>query len=262
MTAPGFRPIVAPMKGPGILRGLYLPAVNLLYPANCHVCGTALGPFGDSPLCPACLRAIRPIGARACSLCGLPLPETVPVPEGFLCGECRTTRRYFRRALSAFVYDGPARELVHMFKYSGRSYLARFFAVAIAEAVEGRVDITGTELVVPVPLHRSRRRKRGYNQADEIGRRLARLLGLRAERRALERVRRTASQVGKTREGRRANVRGSFRVVDRRLVRKRSIFLVDDVFTTGATVDECSKVLLRAGASRVVVLTAARDILG
>ncbi len=262
MTKPGVCSTIARMRGVGIFRALYLPAINLLYPANCHVCGTALRPFGDSPVCPACRRKISFIGVRACAGCGLPLRETVPVGEEFLCGGCRTARHYFERGVSAFVYDGPARELIHLFKYSGSSYLARFFALSLADAVRERLDVTGAELVVPVPLHRSRRRKRGYNQAGEIARRLARLLGLRCKPGALQRLSQCGSQVGRTRARRKENVRGCFRVLDRRLVRERTIFLVDDVYTTGATVDECSKVLLRAGAERVIALTAARDTLG
>ena len=188
------------------------------------------------------------------------MPETAPTGEGFLCGECRMRSHYFRRAISGFVYDGPARELIHVFKYSGRRYLARFFAGAIGDAVEARAEVTGKELIVPVPIHRSRLRERGYNQAGEIARSLGKILGLEVESRALERTSQSSSQVGMTRRQRRENVRGCFRVVDRRFVRGVEIYLVDDVYTTGATLDECSRVLLRAGAESVTALTAARDM--
>ncbi|MDP8247564.1 MAG: ComF family protein [Candidatus Tritonobacter lacicola] len=246
----------------GILRALYLAVINLVYPANCPVCGAGLSPFEDSPLCPDCLRETCFIRGRACAGCGLPLPEALPAGDGFLCGECRMTRRYFFRAISAFVYEGPVKELIHVFKYSGRAYLAGFFAAAIADAMKGRVEVSGEEVVVPVPIHRARLRGRGYNQAGEIARRLAGLLGLKVELKVLRRLTQPAFQVGLTRSQRRENIKGCFRVADRRTVKNRRFFLVDDVYTTGSTLDECSRVLLRAGAESVIAITAARDILG
>ena len=179
-----------------------------------------------------------------CPRCGYQAPAI----EG-LCGRCRTgdTRYDFGRA--ALVFDESLRLAIHHFKYNDRVSLARPFGAALRACLKCQDFVA--ELIVPVPLHRSRERERGYNQAEL----LAATLGRPVDRRLLGRRRPTATQTGLTQYQRAVNVRGAFEV--RRKV-SGSVLIVDDVETTGSTINEVAKVLRRGGASRVEVLTLAR----
>ena len=179
-----------------------------------------------------------------CPRCGY----QVPAIDG-LCGRCRTgdTRYDFGRA--ALVFDESLRLAIHHFKYNDRISLARPFGAALRAFLKGQDFVA--ELIVPVPLHRSRERERGYNQAEL----LAAALGKPMDRRLLRRQRLTATQTGMTRHQRDVNVRGAFEVQQKV---SGSVLIVDDVETTGSTINEVAKVLRRGGASRIEVLTLAR----
>lgn len=173
---------------------------------------------------------------------------------------CRLTPPHFRRAVAYGAYAGELRDLVHLLKYQGiRSaarVLGRLLNVATAE-----VKLEETTLVVPVPLAKTKRRFRGFNQAEEIARAFGRERagsGIEINTAVLVRTRDTVSQTGLTREQRKANLRGAFKVVNPEKLRDRNMLLVDDVMTTGATAGECARVLLRAGAKEVFVATVAR----
>ncbi len=179
-----------------------------------------------------------------CPRCGYQAPAI----DG-LCGRCRTgdTRYDFGRA--ALVFDESLRLAIHHFKYNDRVSLARPLGAALRACLED--EDFDAELIVPVPLHRSRERERGYNQAEL----LAATLGRPVDRSLLGRRRPTATQTGLTRHQRSLNVRGAFEV--RRKV-SGSVLIVDDVETTGSTINEVARVLQRGGASRIEVLTLAR----
>ncbi len=160
-------------------------------------------------------------------------------------------------ARSAAPYTGTVREALHAFKFLGQASLAAPLLDLILEVCAGTERLPG-DLVVPVPLHPARERERGYNQSALLARRLARRLRLPCRMRALERRRATRAQTELTGRERRRNVLGAFSVAEPRVVRDRHVVLVDDVLTTGATVAECARVLIRAGARTVGVVTVAR----
>ncbi len=174
----------------------------------------------------------------------------------FRCGDCVLHPPAFERARSYGAYRGALRELVHLFKYRGMRPLSRPLGAWLAEVtrVEGLAEC---EAVVPLPLDPERRRARGYNQSELLAREVARRLGLPLVPQACRRVRPTAPQAGLTRAQRRANVQGAF-AADPRLVRNRTVLLVDDVMTTGATLNACARTLRQAGAARVLAVTVAR----
>jgi len=166
----------------------------------------------------------------------------------------------FQKAVAYGTYEGALRDLIHLFKYqhvkSAASLLGNFLNRALAETALP-VDL----LVVAVPLAKTRRRDRGFNQAEEIARafvRRRRSAGIELNTASLVRTRDTASQTGLTRHQRRLNLRGAFAVTQPERIKGRSILLVDDVMTTGTTAGECARVLLRAGAKKVFVATVAR----
>ena len=177
------------------------------------------------------------------------------------CAACREDVPHFSRAVAFGAYDNELRDLIHLLKYEHVVPAAGFLAALLSEAIP-KLKLTDAVLMVPVPLYRSKRRQRRFNQAEVIAR-----LALRSGQPEiqfagdlLKRIRPTQSQTGLTRPQRRDNVRGAFQVVHPNKVRDRSILLVDDVLTTGTTANECARVLRKAGADKVYVATVARTL--
>jgi len=210
---------------------------------------------------------MRPIAGGTCSICG----ERLLSPYAFLaeaearCGLCRRLEPPFVKAVAYGSYEGGLRELIHILKYGQVRPAANVLGRMLSEVIEGleRGFGPGTVVVVPVPLHVRRLRQRGFNHSDLIAR--AALKQGPTERlvlhtKILERRRDTQSQTGLTRHQRRENIRGAFVVAKPEALSGREVLVVDDVFTTGTTVSECARVLLRAGASKVWIATVARTL--
>lgn len=226
----------------------------LLAPA-CAACGAPLEHPTRGPVCDDCWTSILPLTSPLCDRCGDPLPtwrETSTAQA--LCPRCRRLPRAIDRARAVGAYDGALRAIVHALKYEARRSLARPLGALMRE--RGAEVIAGASCVVPVPLHAARRRKRGFNQAAD----LAGHLGLPVCR-ALRRVRATATQADLPASRRHRNVRGAF-AARRSAARLRGavVVLVDDVSTTGATLEACARVLKGAGVGEVRALTAARVV--
>jgi ComF family protein len=229
----------------------------LLFPERCPACAGFMDP-GDG-LCPTCAASLYPVGA-ACPTCAR--PEEIPV--GLTCRRCRRRPPPFRHARAAFRYGGELAVAIRRLKYggggeAGRPELARPLGRLLAPALARAASVA--DLIVPVPLHARRLRARGFSQAQALVR-AARVLEPLPPvvTGALVRTRPTAEQAGLTRPARLANVAGAFavpaRATDR--VRGRSVLLVDDVITTGATAAACARALLAAGAGAVDVIALAR----
>jgi ComF family protein len=241
---------------------------TVLFPSDCRICGAPLIKISRLPVCQECLDAMRPIAGGVCSLCGerIFLPYAISAEtRAPLCTLCRRIEPVFARAVAYGSYQSGLRELIHLLKYGGvrpaANVLGRMLAEAIASLEPGFP--ADSIPVIPVPLHRTKLRQRGFNQAELIARAAlksfdpARLPLCAA---VLERKRETASQIGLTTHQRRQNLRNAFRVAQPEIVKSREVLLVDDVYTTGATVSECARVLLRAGATKVWVATVARTL--
>lgn len=178
-----------------------------------------------------------------------------------ICGLCRRIQPPYVKAAAYGSYDGGLRELIHLLKYDRVRPAANVLGRMLAEVVAGLSGQFQSGLVVPVPLHSSKMRQRGFNQAEEIARAGLKILncgGMRLSANVLRRQRATESQTGLTPHQRRENVRGAFVVTGREPLAGRDVLLVDDVYTTGTTAAECTRVVLRAGARRVFVATVAR----
>ncbi|HEX4963638.1 MAG TPA: ComF family protein [Thermoanaerobaculia bacterium] len=233
--------------------------VHALLPAPCLGCGQPLPARGSAlGLCAACRAALSRLPAQACAVCALPLRAAYALPAGYRCGNCRQEPPAFDRLLALWTYLPPLDAVVQALKFRRLDYLGRHLAVALAAELGSRLGETaGFDRVVPVPLHWRRRLARGYNQAERIARPLAGILGLPFVH-ALSRSRATPpqSRLGRTR--RLANLRRAFRVPRPQEVRGLHLLLVDDVATTGATLDAAAETLKRAGAAAVTALVVAR----
>ncbi len=190
-----------------------------------------------------------------CAQCGVPFENRAPLHGSGLCGLCRRGATEFDWGRGYGAYEGVLRHLIHLLKYDGMEPLASPLGTRLVDllAVAGPVD-----LIVPVPLHASRRRSRGFNQAELLAAALSRVSGVRCDSGVLRRHRATETQTGLTHRERRLNVQGAFRVRKPQAVSGRHVALIDDVITTGATVAACARTLKGAGAVRVVVLSLAR----
>lgn len=231
----------------------------LLAPA-CAACNASLPYPARGPVCQSCWDAIRSFTPPLCRRCGDPLPSwRVISVEAGVCPRCRRRPSALTESRAIGAYDGSLRAIVHAFKYGGCRSLARGLGARLRESAAGLLG--NADIVVPVPLHRSRRRGRGFNQARE----LARHLGLPLVD-ALRRTRATPSQTDLPAAARHGNVRDAFALARRQLpwlalnVEGLRIVLVDDVSTTGATIEACARVLRAAGAADVSAVTAARVV--
>jgi len=226
----------------------------VLAPA-CAVCDRPLERPTRGPVCQPCWRSILPLTPPLCDRCGDPLPtwRAISLPLG-RCPRCRRTPRLLDRARAIGAYDGALRSIVHALKYEGRRTLARPLGALMRR--HGGDLLDGAACVIPVPLHPSRRRQRGFNQAAD----LARHLGLPVVA-GLRRVRPTPTQTGLPAAQRHKNVRDAFAATSAsRGLRDSIVVLVDDVCTTGATLEACARVLKQAGVREVRALTAARVV--
>lgn len=220
--------------------------LNLLLPPRCAACD-GVGTW----LCDECASQLPLFTGPLCPRCGRPWQG-----QGSSCPVCLETPLRARPIRAAFLFEGPLREVLHAFKYRGGLGVVETLLSSLVRV--WREQGMNADFLLPVPLHPARERRRGYNQAEVLALALGRGLGLPVARRGLRRVRNTPSQTRLDRAERRANVSGAFALDEGLSVADRRVALIDDVATTGATLDACAVVLLEAGAAQVSAFTLAR----
>jgi ComF family protein len=238
--------------------------VDWLYPPRCRACsGTIYGRDAEY-FCSDCWPRIQLVAHPLCNLCGRPFPDAHG--DDHHCAGCLTRTPYFVRARAWACYpreeipDHPLRQVLQKFKYGRKVSLGKPLGRLMAHGCQEFFEASPIDLIVPVPLHPKRLRWRGFNQSLLLARQVSRMYEMRVDPFLLYRSRETPPQTQLTEEERRKNVRGAFAIDTGKLLKGKSVLLVDDVYTSGATVNECSRVLVRGGAKTVHVLTLARTV--
>lgn len=221
---------------------------NWLYPPRCLLCGDPGD--GDMDLCVGCVRSL-PYLAQACSRCALPLASP---GDDLICGGCLKTPPAYDKAIALFHYEQPVNHLIQTLKFGGHLAVARTLGRLLAERLQNHQP--HPDVLVPVPLHPHRYRERGFNQSAEIAAELSRYLAIPMNATLCQRVRHTPAQAGLVARERRINLKGAFRVSRENL--PAHIAIVDDVVTTGTTVNELARTLHKAGVKRIQVWSLAR----
>jgi ComF family protein len=218
--------------------------INLLFPPQCGGCRAA-----GSLWCDACRAAVKPVALPWCEKCG------EPNTPARLCSKCREQPLQIEQIRSAALFLGPLRQGIHRFKYEKLASLADPFGVLLADF--WHANRLSADWLIPVPLHPSRERDRGYNQSNLLAQRLAAHVGVPVIARGLRRTRVTAVQMELNAAQRKENVSGAF-ACDEKRVQGARVIIIDDVCTTGATLDACAAALLKTGVASVMGLTLAR----
>ena len=252
-----------------ILKSAIDGLASVLFPAPCRICGQALLSASRIPICEPCLDEFERILDPLCACCGRPLVSSsepqataarpsLPQEIELRCRVCRGNFYAFDRARSFAVYDRALSEAVLLLKYEQVASLADWFGAQLAAIAQNSAAEWQADVVVPVPLHQDRHRERGYNQAELIARPVAKRLALRLNTNLLVRTKPRPAQLVLSRTEHWKSVRGAYAIREGMKIDNLRVLLVDDVLTTGATLDACSRALKKAGASAVFGLTVGR----
>ncbi|MDH4183080.1 MAG: ComF family protein [Nitrospinota bacterium] len=236
------------------IKSLAASALGALFPSSCLSCRQPR-PIAEAGLCQQCLGTLRYPPLNLCAICAASLDFTYEIDTGteYFCGQCRQNPPPYGAAVYALAYEGPARDLIHAFKFGYSPYLAKPLAMLGRERLVPWLAARKGSVIVPTPLHWRRLYWRGYNHAYLLAVRLGRMAGLPVEEGLLTRTRHTAQQFGLSRDKRNENVKSAFKAPNPARVQGRDIILFDDIVTTGATVGECAKAIWKAKPNSVSV---------
>lgn len=223
--------------------------INLLFPPRCPVCDDIV-PLGEGMACFSCRSKIRYILEPSCKRCGRQLNDNSQV----FCTECGRTKHIFDRGIALYDYQSMKKSM-YRFKYKGRREYAKFYAEDICRHFREDILEMRADIIVPIPLHKSRQRSRGYNQAELIAAHLSRLLGIPMHKNLVRRVKKTVPQKKLDARGRENNLKKAFNIKPDVVKLNKTIILVDDIFTTGSTIDAVAHELKRRGAKAVYFIT-------
>jgi ComF family protein len=231
--------------------------VNIVYPLSCFICKVELDPLTDKPLCENCWNKIEYNPPPFCRRCGRHLPAKNQ-DYALLCQDCQKSVHFFQKARSVCIYEGITKECIHRFKYNQKLSLVKPFSTLMIEFARSFLDMKKIDLIVPVPLHSVKLRQRQFNQAKLLAQPIAYAYSKKLVDKILIKIKRQPDQVTLSQAKRFKNVRGAFKVKRPQYIKDKNILLVDDVLTTGATANECARVLQEAKTNKVDVLVLAR----
>lgn len=234
-------------------RKIITSVLEFIYPPVCPFCGTILSRKEKEEkrgICFTCREKLPYIKEPCCMKCGKPLREK----EQEFCADCAKHSLSFDQGRSLYLHTSMVQRAVYQFKFHNRRYYAEIFAEEMTQNCKAWIRRWEIEEIIPVPLHPSRRRERGFNQAELLAKELGKRTGIPVNTKAVSRIRKTKYQKQLDDIGRRQNLKGAFSV-DKKWKPKRSVLIVDDIYTTGNTMHRVSEVLKKAGAQKVYFLT-------
>lgn len=235
------------MRNVYVGRGL-TKTVNLLFPLRCPVCD-GIVPLGEGKICKECRRKVRYISEPRCRKCGRQLNDDARI----FCTACEKTRHIFDRGVALYDYQSMKRS-IYRFKYKRRCEYAEFYAEDIYSHLKNEMTRMEADAIIPVPLHRSRLQSRGYNQAELIAKHLSELTGIPMKKNLVKRVRKTVPQKHLDACGRQNNLKKAFNIKPD-VVKLKKAILIDDIYTTGSTIDAVAAELKRCGVRTVYFVT-------
>lgn len=212
---------------------------------KCIVCGKDVGDF---EICDKCDKELPYITGRTCIKCGINSSTDV-------CVECKDASHKFEQNFSVFVYKDAIQKQIIKFKQSGYKYIGEVFAVKMLEYFKN-IDIP-FDLILPMPIHTNREKERGFNQSEILAQEIIKYYG-RFDKNVIARVKDTPHQTGLSKDNRKINLANAFKVLNKSKVKGKTILLIDDIYTTGSTLNECAECLYKAGANKVYGLCLAR----
>ena len=216
----------------------------MIYPKKCPFCGKIF----SGGICEECRKKLPWIEEPICKRCGKPIQSEVKE----YCYDCSRRKHYFNEGRALLVHKKPVTDVVYALKYKDKRIYGEILAKEMAKAYSGYMRARRADLIVPIPLHKSRRRKRGYNQAEILAGVISKETGIPYDKDVLFRVKKTVAQKEYGNRQRYKNIRGAF--IAKKDMTGKNIFLIDDIYTTGSTLDEASKILTKAGALNVYFL--------
>ena len=229
---------------------------DVIFPPRCLGCAEILPHLNLRTFCASCRGKIRFINASHCPICGMAFFDS-PAPN-HLCGNCLEKEPFFSLARAVASYETLILDAIHQFKYGRDISTGAALASFMAEFDFPDFDFTDYSIIIPVPLHIGRLRERGFNQSLILAKAIGKKYGIPVNFSLLKRSKSTLTQTGLDKTQREKNMRGAFTVSDNAKAKGKNIILFDDVYTTGATINQCAKILIKAGAGKVAVLTLAR----
>ena len=243
-----------------ILHKWYRSCVNLIYPLECVVCHLPISmeELKSEFLCPTCFTKIKFITNPICGKCGRPVFQSVDTPsKRKFCPECNNKKYHFcfDRAFSVAIYEGVWKELIHIFKYSKNDYLDKFLSEFLIELIHKESSLKEFDLLIPVPMYWRDKLRREHNHTHLLSSQISKITGIPLLTNVLIKCKRIPSQTSLPGKERLKNVKGAFSVKNTLILKDKKVLLVDDVFTTGSTVNECAKMLRKAKARQVSVIT-------
>lgn len=222
---------------------ILLYTIRLIYPPRCTLCEAILPLTVDKLMCYDCQKDYPFIQEPLCPKCGKQV-----ITEDTLCDDCKITTHFYEKGIALYPYEGTIKETMYRFKYGGRKKYAQLFGQMLAKQLQNTNFPSKIDLIVPVPISKERIRQRGYNQAEEIAKYVSKYIGIPYNKDILIRTTHTKPQSSFSPMQRRKNIKSAFKCTGTLPLETKVILIIDDIYTTGSTIDECAKTLKKSGA--------------